>query len=111
MGTAGTGTGLARLLGVVVIVIGMLNLAGCGDIYSRTDFTTMVMGKSDKEVTKALGKPAGVEETDASHVTWTYKSGTFDLDNQNKRDSKAMVIFERKAPGGAMVVTEVKFES
>ena len=111
MNTAGIGNGLARLLGVMLLVVATLAASGCGDLYSREDFTALVMSKSEKEVIGKLGKPAAVDENNPARVTWTYNSGTFDVEHQNKRDSKALVIFERKAPGGALMVTEVKFES
>ena len=106
----GIGKGLARLLAAIFLVMATLIAGGCGDIYSRGDFTTLVMGKSDQEVIGKLGKPGAVNASDATHVTWTYNSETFDLDNKNKRDSKALVIFERKAPGNSLMVTEVRFE-
>lgn len=111
MNTAGIGNGVARLLGVMLLVVATLTASGCGDLYSREDFTALVMSKSEKEVIGKLGKPAAVEENNPARVTWTYNSGTFDVEHQNKRDSKVLVIFERKAPGGALMVTEVKFES
>jgi hypothetical protein len=111
MNSAGIGAGLARLLGAVLLVIATLAAGGCGDLYSREDFTGMVMGKSEREVVSKLGKPAVVDDSDAARVTWTYNSGTFDLDHQNKRDSKALVIFERKGPSGNLMVTDVQFKS
>lgn len=86
-------------------------LAACGNIYDRHDFESAVMNKSADEIQTKLGKPGAIEETDAQHVTWVYSGTTFDTANQNRRDSKAMVIFEHKGPGGALVATGVKFAS
>jgi hypothetical protein len=102
---------LARLLGAAALVIGMLALGGCGDMYGRSDFSSFVMGKSEQEVVKMVGKADTVEETDPAHVTWIYKGKTFDFEHQNKKDAKALVIFERDKADGKLKVTEVKFES
>ena len=82
-------------------------LAACGNTYSRDDFTKAVMGKSEAEVTTAVGKPASTEENAAERATWTYKNETFDLTNQNRIDSKTTVIFE--GPAGNRHVTKVDF--
>jgi len=111
MNATGIGHTLARLLGAMLLVMATLTAGGCGDIYSRGDFTALVMGKSEQEVAAKLGKPAAVDSSDAARVTWTYQSETFDLDHQNKRDSKALVIFERKGPDGVLTVTDVQFKS
>ena len=82
-------------------------LTACGNTYSREDFTTGVMGKSEQEVTAKFGKPATVDESNPDHVMWTYTRETFDLTNQNRIDPKTTVIFER--PGGARRVAKVEF--
>lgn len=82
-------------------------LAACGNTYSRDDFTKAVVGKSEKEVTAAVGKPSSVTETDANHATWTYSRQTFDLSNQNRMDSTTTVIFE--GPAGNRHATKVDF--
>lgn len=82
-------------------------LAGCGNTYSRTDFTTAVMGKSEQEVTTQFGKPASVDASNPDKAAWTYSRETFDLTNQNRIDSKTTVIFEGAA--GSRHVTKVDF--
>jgi len=102
---------VARLLGAAALVIAMLALGGCGDIYGRSDFSSFVMGKSEQEVVKMVGKADTVDTSDPAHVTWIYKGKTFDFENQNKRDAQALVIFQPDSTNGKLKVTEVKFQS
>jgi hypothetical protein len=44
-----------------VLAVAVLMIAACGNLYSRTDFTTMVMNKSETEVVKQVGKPSNVD--------------------------------------------------
>jgi len=101
--------GWMRSARALALAAAVLTLAACGDIYSRSDFTTMVMNKSDNEVTKQLGKPANVDTSNPERVIWTYKNTTFDLDHENKRDTKTLLILEHKGSGGALIVTNVEF--
>lgn len=101
---------LARVLGAVTLAVAMLAVTGCGEFYGRDDFKGYVMNKSDAEVAKRLGKPAVVNDSDPKRVTWTYNSVTYDVDNQNKKDSKALVIFKRDSQNGQLTVVEVQFE-
>lgn len=101
--------GLKRLALVTALVVPMLMIAGCGDIYSRSDLTTMVMSKSEDEVIKQLGKPSSVDSTNSDRVIWTYTHKTYNLENQNTRDAKTMLIFEHKGTRGALMVTNVEF--
>ena len=82
-------------------------LTACGNTYSRDDFTTGVIGKTENEVTTRFGKPASVDESNPDRVIWTYTRETFDLGNQNRIDSKTMVIFE--GPAGSRHATKVDF--
>ena len=68
------------------------------------------MNKSEAEVVSKVGKPAAVDESNPARVTWIYKSATYDLTNQNKRDSKTLVIFARDPASGKLKVTDVQFE-
>lgn len=95
-------------IGNALLIAGALLLAACGDIHSRSDFSTMVMNKSEEEVKTAAGKPAEIDNSNPDRVVWTYKLETFDVDNGNKRDAKTIVIFE-KGPGGKLRVTNVQF--
>ena len=82
-------------------------LTACGNTYSRDDFMKGVMGKTEQEVTTQYGKPKSVDESNPEHVVWTYTRETFDLGNQNRIDSKTMVIFE--GPSGSRHVAKVDF--
>ncbi|OGA54302.1 MAG: hypothetical protein A3F74_13295 [Betaproteobacteria bacterium RIFCSPLOWO2_12_FULL_62_58] len=111
MVTFGNNSVLARWFGAAALVIAMLALGGCGDMYGRSDFSGFVMGKSEQEVVKMVGKADTVDDSNPARVTWTYKGRTFDFEQQNKRDAKALVIFQRDSADGKLKVTEVKFES
>lgn len=87
-----------------------LLLTGCGDIYSRDDFRTAVVGKSDAEVLTQFGKPDVVDTHDPTRTVWTYKHKTFDLANQNSRDAEADVTFDKPA-GGTPHAVSVEFHS
>ena len=82
-------------------------LAACGNTYSRDDLMKGVLSKSEAEVTTQYGKPASVDERNPERVVWTYSRETFDLSNQNRIDSKTMVIFE--GPAGARRVAKVEY--
>ncbi len=96
-------------IGNSLLIAAALLLAACGNIFSRADFTTMVMDKSEEEVTSKAGKPAEVDATNPGHVVWTYKLETFNNENGNKRDDKTKVIFEPRGPNGKLKVTNVEF--
>jgi hypothetical protein len=85
-------------------------LAGCSEMLSRSDFTTRVKDKSDAEVAKLVGKPSAVDESKPERVTWIYSSRTFNIDAGNKFDTKAIVVFNKKASDGKLVVSDVTFE-
>lgn len=102
---------LARVLGAAALVIAMLAGSGCGEFYGRSDFSSYVMNKTEEEVVSKVGKADAVDNSNPARVTWTYKGKTFDYENQNKRDAKALVIFQRDGASGKLKVTEVKFES
>jgi hypothetical protein len=103
-------TGWKRVSCAAALTITVLMIAACGNIYSRTDFVGMVMNKSETEVLKQVGKPSTVDETShPGEVIWTYTYETFNLENQNTRDAKTMVIFEHKGAGGALQVARVEF--
>ena len=111
MVTFGNNSVLARLFGAAALVIATLALGGCGDIYGRSDFAGFVNGKSEQEVVKMVGKADAVDNSDPAHVTWIYKGKTFDYEHDNKRDAKALVIFERDSASGKLKVTKVEFVS
>ena len=100
-------TKLVRSIAVVAAAASFL-LAGCSELVSRDDFTQRVQNKSDAEVTKAVGKPAAVAETTPGQVTWTYNGRTFNVQDHNKFDTKAIVVFSKS--GDKLTVTDVRFE-
>src|SRR5919107_3763813 len=79
---------------VIVCTAALIVVTGCGQVLSREDLTSAVMGKSEQEVTLQLGKPDVVDDSDPEHIAWTYRRKTFDLSHENKVDSKTMVLFE-----------------
>ena len=93
----------------LVLALAISLVAACGDLYSRTDFTTMIMNKSEQEVIKQIGKPSTVDDSNPDRVIWIYTNTTFDVDNQNKRDAKTTLTLERKGSGGKLMVTAVDF--
>jgi hypothetical protein len=97
--------------GRLLLIVAALAAAGCGQIFSREDLTTAVMGKSEQEVNQQLGKPDAVDDRNPEHVTWTYNHKTFDLGNQNKVDSKTMLLFEGGRGSASRHVTKVDFAS
>lgn len=99
---------LRRALRAAVLLLPILFATACGEVYSHEDFTKAVMGKSEQEVSKQFGKPASVDASNPQRVIWTYTHVTFDLEKQNTRDPKTMVIFEQK-PGATPKVTKVEF--
>jgi hypothetical protein len=98
---------LSKRILLAAVLLSASWLAACGNTYSREDFMKAVVGKSETEVTTQFGKPASVDEKDPQHVIWTYNRETFDLANQNRIDSKTMVIFE--GPAGARHVVNVEY--
>jgi hypothetical protein len=82
-------------------------VAACARAYSRDDFSTAVIGKSEQEVLTAIGKPSSVKEDDSQHARWIYSHQTFDLSNQNRMDSTTTVMFE--GPAGKRHATKVDF--
>ena len=93
----------------LLLIFVVLTLSACGQVLSREDLITAVVGKSEQEVTQQLGKPDAVEDSNSARVTWTYNRKTFDLEHQNKVDSKAMLLFERDKGGNNRRVTKVDF--
>ena len=66
------------------------------------------LGTLKDEVTKAVGKPAAVEESAPGQVKWIYNGRTFNVQDGNKFDSKAIVVFSKS--GDRLTVSDVSFE-
>jgi outer membrane protein assembly factor BamE (lipoprotein component of BamABCDE complex) len=86
-----------------------LLLSGCGNVYSREDFTAAVVGKSEQEVQQQFGKPDAVQSSSADKATWVYTHKTFDLTHQNKVDAKTTVTLERLNDADKSSATRVEF--
>lgn len=99
----------SRRVAAVTVLAASFVLAGCSEMLSRDDFAARVKDKSDAEVAKSVGKPAAVESA-ADKVTWTYNSKTFNIEQGNKFDSKAIVVFSKAAADGQLEATDVRFE-
>jgi hypothetical protein len=99
--------------GKVVAAIGAVTLgvalSACSEMLSREDFAARVKDKSDKEVAQSIGKPAQVAEN-GPNVTWIYNSRTFNVEERNKFDSKAVVVFSKAPSGDQLRAVDVKFE-
>ena len=100
----------SKLVCTVAAVATAVVFAGCSEMLSRDDFAARVKDKSDAEVTKLVGKPAAVDTSAPGQVAWTYTSRTFNIQEGNKFDSKAVVVFNKAGSNGQLRVTDVKFE-
>lgn len=85
-------------------------IAGCSEMLSRDDFAARVKDKSDTEVAKLVGKPTAVESIAPDQVTWTYNSKTFNIQEGNRFDTKAVVVFSKAASDGKLTAKDVRFE-
>lgn len=100
---------LKRMLGGALMVVTMLVIAGCGDIFGHDEFHKLVMNKPETEVVESIGKPAAVDSSNPARVTWTYNSLTYDIENQNKRDSKVVLVLAPDAATGKLKVIEIQY--
>ena len=99
-----------RMLGGILVAIALLVVAGCGDIYGHEELNKLVMNKVDSEVEKSLGKPAAVDNSNPARVVWTYSQLTYDVENQNKRDTKTVLVLAPDTATKKLKVVEVKYE-
>ena len=99
-----------RTLGTALLTVAMLVMAGCGNVYVHEEFDKLTMNKSATEVEGAIGKPTAVDTNNPAHVTWTYYSKTFDIENQNKRDIKAVLVLEPDQSTKQLKVVKVEYQ-
>src|SRR4026207_2370528 len=92
----------SKAVGAVAAFALGLVFAGCSAMLSRDDFAARVKDKSDSEVAKLVGKPAVVDSSKPNEVTWTYNSRTFNVEERNKFDSKAVVVFAKTPTDGQL---------
>ena len=97
-----------RTAAAAALLAASLVLAACGDRTNREDFVSLIKGKTEQQVASNAGKPSSVDDQSSSRHVWTYTSRTFDIQRQNKTDSKTIVTFTPGADG-KLVVTDVKF--
>ena len=99
---------LQKSLSFIVVAVFLL-VTGCSaGTHSRGQFTGHVVGSTEDQITSKLGKPDDVDAKDPNKPRWIYKNKTFDPDNFNKVDEKAMIIME-KNPEGKLVGKDVIF--
>ncbi len=78
----------------------LLLVLGCsGGSHSRGQFHGHVVGSTGEQIEQKLGKPEEGEAKDPNKPRWIYKNKTFDPDNFNQVDPRAIVILERNAEG------------
>ena len=65
---------------------------------TRGQFTGYVMDQNEEEVTAKVGKPDVVDNASPNIVKWTYKSKTFDPDNNNQSDDADGAHYEHSFP-------------
>lgn len=99
-----------RFLRNVTAVALSFVFAGCSEMLSRDDFAARVKDKSDAEVAKLVGKPAAVDTSAPGQVAWTYNARTFNIEQGNKFDTKAVVVFSKAGTSGQLKATDVRFE-
>lgn len=99
-----------RRVSAVTAIAASLAFAGCSEMLSRDDFAARVKDKSDAEVARIVGKPAAVDSSAPNQIAWTYTSRTFNIQEGNKFDSKAVVVFSKVGSNGQLKATDVKFE-
>ena len=99
-----------RRAGTAFCAAAILAMAGCGDVYVHEEFDKSTMNKTDAEVLSTIGKPTAVDANDPAHVTWTYYAKTFDIENQNKRDIKAVLTLEPDAATHTLKVVKVQYQ-
>jgi hypothetical protein len=100
--------GSKKTLGVAMTVLAVFAFSGCSEVSNREDFSAALKNKSEPEVVKYAGKPAQIDRSDPAHVTYVYKSRTFDVPTR-KTDPETDVIFTPSSDG-QLHVAEVVFK-
>jgi hypothetical protein len=67
--------------------------------HSRGQFHGHVVGSTDEQIVQKLGKPDDVDSKDPAKPRWIYMKKTFDPDNFNKVDEKAIILMEKNTEG------------
>lgn len=87
-----------------------LFVSACGELVSRDEFAGRVKDASESQVRKQAGKPTWIDDGTPGRVRWIYTARTFNIDDGNKFDKRAIVIFVPTGPEGALRVGDVQFE-
>ncbi len=114
MTTEDSGSRAARTFVAICVAALLMIGAGCGGGgggHPRGQFTGYVMDQNEEEVTAKVGKPDVVDNASPNIVKWTYKSKTFDPDNNNQSDKEAILILTRDPASGKLKVTDVQFNN
>ncbi len=91
-------------LAVTFLTIGLL--AGCGKDFSREQFKSLTMNKTEAEVREAVGNPSWVSNTQPPR--WIYYHKTFDA-AQHHDDYSATLDFEKDPATDQSKVASVQF--
>src|SRR4051812_19612425 len=102
-------SGLLRSLSAFLIAAAVLVVAGCGEIYGHEEFEKQGKSKSEDDIVKQLGKPASVDNSNHSRVIWTYNAITYDIDHENKRDSKTNLVMAPNGSNNKLQVVDVQY--
>jgi len=84
-------------------------LAACSGGYQRGIFQGYVIDATEEEITNKIGKPDTVDNSKPEAPRWVYNKKTFDPDNQNRNDEKAIIVLKKDPKTGKMVGAEVVF--
>ena len=96
--------------GAAMLVAASIGLAGCGERVTREEFSTNVLHKSTKEVSKRFGDPAAVEEGPES-IKWVYTSKTLNVSDSGwSVDPKTIVVFTKPSAEGAATAAEILYQ-
>jgi hypothetical protein len=99
---------ITRLSRAAAIAVAALVLSACAERMSRSDFESRVKDRAEHEVRKDIGKPAAVDAA-GDTVKWVYTKRTFNIEDGNKFDSRAVIVFS-PAHDGSLTAREIRFE-
>ncbi|MFO1325507.1 MAG: hypothetical protein U1F15_15790 [Burkholderiales bacterium] len=94
---------------IALLIAVPLVLAACSGGYQRGIFTGYVVDSTEEEITKKIGKPDAIDNSNPNAPRWTYNKKTFDPENQNKTDEKTIVVLRKDLNTGKLVGAEVQY--
>jgi hypothetical protein len=77
----------------------LIAVACSAGTHSRGQFHGHVVGSTDEQIIGKIGKPDEVDSKDPAKPRWIYMKKTFDPDNFNAVDAKAIIILEKNTEG------------